>query len=133
MNTVGERIKYARKLKNLTITALSKLTGLSVGNLSDLENNKSMPSSNALIKLKNVLGVSIDWILTGQENTYVLKENETQYILNNNKDFLEMPEKDKIILKAFKNLPDERKRDIEGYIKVSLNASDLEQYIKNNS
>lgn len=58
---------------------MSKLTGLSVGNLSDLENNKSMPSSNALIKLKNALNVSIDWLLTGQQIEYVKEEEENTY------------------------------------------------------
>ncbi|MBE3593154.1 MAG: helix-turn-helix domain-containing protein [Thermoanaerobacter sp.] len=127
MNTVGERIKYARKKNNLTITALSKLTGLSVGNLSDLENNKSMPSSNALIKLKNALNVSIDWLLTGQQIEYV-KEEEEKYL--SREEFESISEKDKIIFKAFETLPEERKRDIEGYIKVSLNTTDLEEFIK---
>ncbi|ADD03104.1 helix-turn-helix domain protein [Thermoanaerobacter mathranii subsp. mathranii str. A3] len=127
MDTVGERIKYARKKNNLTITALSKLTGLSVGNLSDLENNKSMPSSNALIKLKNALNVSIDWLLTGQQIEYV-KEEEAKYL--SREEFENISEKDKIIFKAFEMLPEERKKDIEGYIKVSLNTTDLEKYIK---
>ena len=127
MDTVGERIKYARKKNNLTITALSKLTGLSVGNLSDLENNKSMPSSNALIKLKNALNVSIDWLLTGQQIEYV-KEEEAKYL--SREEFENISEKDKIIFKAFEMLPEERKKDIEGYIKVSLNTTDLEEFIK---
>ncbi|MGB9678793.1 MAG: helix-turn-helix domain-containing protein [Thermoanaerobacteraceae bacterium] len=130
MQTIGERIRYARKNKNLTIPALNKLTGLSVGNLSDLENNKSMPSSNALIKLKKALDVSIDWLLLGNENNYICKEdeipydNETYYILN-------APLKDKILFMAFEELPDDRKRDIEGYMKVSLKTTDLNDYFKN--
>ncbi|KHO63327.1 MULTISPECIES: helix-turn-helix domain-containing protein [Thermoanaerobacter] len=127
MDTVGERIKYARKKNNLTITALSKLTGLSVGNLSDLENNKSMPSSNALIKLKNALNVSIDWLLTGQQIEYIKEEGE-KYL--SREELESISEKDKIIFKAFETLPEERKRDIEGYIKVSLNTTDLEKFIK---
>ncbi|HHW57103.1 MAG TPA: helix-turn-helix transcriptional regulator [Clostridia bacterium] len=127
MQTIGERIKYARKKNNLTITALSKLTGLSVGNLSDLENNKSMPSSNALIKLKNALNVSIDWLLTGEMFGEV-KEQEEAYIIE--KDLKEMNEREKLLLKAFKKLSEEKKRDIEGYIKVCLHTSDLEKYFK---
>ena len=66
MESIGERIRNVRKKKNLTITQLKEITGLSAGNLSDIENSKISPSSNALIKLKNALGVSIDWILTGK-------------------------------------------------------------------
>lgn len=128
MDSIGERIRYARKKNNLTIPNLSKLTGLSVGNLSDLENNKSMPSSNALIKLKSALNISIDWLLTGQQVEYV-KEEEAPYL--SAEEFKSISEKDKIIFSAFEILPEERKRDIEGYIKVSLNVTDLEEFIKN--
>ncbi|MDK2794458.1 MAG: HTH-type transcriptional regulator, cell division transcriptional repressor [Caldanaerobacter sp.] len=120
MNSVGERIRYARKKNNLTIPALSKLTGLSPGNLSDLENNKSMPSSNALIKLKNALNVSIDWLLTGEMPSEV-KEEEEKYSVDKSEDLL---------LKAIKELPEERKRDIEGYVEVCLNTTDLEKYFE---
>ena len=67
MITVGDRLRRARKRFNLTISQLNKLTGLSVGNISDLENNKNLPSVSALIPLSKALNVSIDWLLTGHE------------------------------------------------------------------
>lgn len=116
MNTIGERIRYARKNKNLTLTELKEKTGLSTGNLSDLENNKSMPSANALIQLKKVLNISIDWILTGEEIS--LKTNvDTQSI--NNMNFI-LSEKGENLLSSYLSLSENRKKDIEGYIKVSL-------------
>ncbi|HAA81471.1 MAG: Helix-turn-helix domain protein, partial [Caldanaerobacter subterraneus] len=67
------------------------------------------------------------WLLTGQQIEYV-KEEEEKYL--SREEFESISEKDKIIFKAFETLPEERKRDIEGYIKVSLNTTDLEEFIK---
>lgn len=77
METIGDRIKYARKKKGLTQTDIKEKTGISSGNLSDIENNKSFPSAQALISLKRELGVTIDWILTGEEP--VQKEQPPKY------------------------------------------------------
>jgi transcriptional regulator with XRE-family HTH domain len=108
--TIGLRIKYARKMKNFTITQLKDLTGLSTGNLSDLENDKTMPSANALIQFKKALSVSIDWILTGEECDQ--GSTKIQELLS---------EKDLKLVKNYNLLSDDRKRDIDGFIKVSLN------------
>lgn len=78
METIGDRIKYARKKKGLTQTDIKEKTGISSGNLSDIENNKSFPSAQALISLKRELGVTIDWILTGEEP--VQKEQPPKYL-----------------------------------------------------
>lgn len=67
MSHAGERIKKIRRLKGLTQTDIQKATGISSGNLSDIENGKVMPSSSTLISLSRELGVSIDWILTGED------------------------------------------------------------------
>ena len=85
MNTVGERIRYARKTSNLTLTDVKNFTGLSTGNLSDLENDKFMPSANSLISFREVFNVSIDWILTGEapinlSKCEIVKEAQVPYL-----------------------------------------------------
>ncbi len=65
MITIGERIKVRRKELNLTIKQLHEKTGLSVGNISDMENNKYAPSTSSLVPLSQILDCSIDWIITG--------------------------------------------------------------------
>ena len=66
MDTIGKRIRYARKIRNLSLTEVKEKTGISTGNLSELENDKFAPSANSLIAFKQLLNVSIDWILTGE-------------------------------------------------------------------
>jgi transcriptional regulator with XRE-family HTH domain len=80
INDIGKRIQNVRKLKNLSSTDIYNLTGISTGNLSEIENNKKLPSAKALISLKRVLDVSIDYILTGEEHRTLKSEEE--HILN---------------------------------------------------
>lgn len=79
MENIGDRIKAKRKELDLTIKQVHEKTGLSVGNISDMENNKYAPSTSSLIPLSQALKCSIDWIITGsnyQEDVRVIeKEN----------------------------------------------------------
>lgn len=65
-DTIGSRIKNRRKELRLTQVQMRELTGISNGNLSDIENGNRLPSAGALISLSEALRVSADWILTGK-------------------------------------------------------------------
>ncbi len=71
MDTIGERIRNKRKELKLTQTDIKALTGISSGNLSDIENNKALPSANALISLSRELRVTTDWILKGESSNCI--------------------------------------------------------------
>lgn len=62
---VGKRLKAARLRKALTVSMVSEETGISTGNLSDLERGRSLPSSGALARLSDIYDVTADWILKG--------------------------------------------------------------------
>lgn len=77
MDTIGERLRIARKNCGLTMKQLHDLTGLSTGNISDLENGRYAPSVAALISLSQSLEKSLDWIITGNENGTRVTEQKT--------------------------------------------------------
>jgi transcriptional regulator with XRE-family HTH domain len=77
LESIGERLRKRRKKLGLTITAISKETGLSTGNISDLENNKYAPSASAIIALSRVLSISIDQLLTGSK--FQISDNKEIY------------------------------------------------------
>jgi len=53
-------LKFYRKQKNLLLSELSKITGLSVGYLSHLENgSRSNPSFKTMVKIANALNEKI--------------------------------------------------------------------------
>lgn len=67
-NLIGQRIKERRKELKLTQKDIEKITGISNGNLSGIENGYSLPSANAVISLAKILKTSTDWILTGESS-----------------------------------------------------------------
>ena len=74
MDTIGARIRAARKAKGLTMKQLHDLTGLSTGNISDIENERYTPSVAALVPLKQALGCSVDWLLSGNTDDTPISE-----------------------------------------------------------
>lgn len=103
--SIGERIRNRRKELNLTQTQIQQATGISSGNMSGIESNKSLPSASALIELSKVLNCSIDWMLTGNS----LTSEDT--IISNIEEFL---------LAGFRELPDDDKDELIEMLKVKL-------------
>ncbi|MFZ7104173.1 MAG: helix-turn-helix domain-containing protein [Peptococcaceae bacterium] len=113
MDSIGQRIHYARKLRKLSLTDVKERTGLSTGNLSELENDKFAPSANALLALRKVFNVSADWLLTGDSpmtllNNAEVKEEAAVYL----------SDEERKLLEAYRTLNEQNKRDIQGYIHV---------------
>jgi transcriptional regulator with XRE-family HTH domain len=66
MPTVGDRIREIREDLQMNQDRLAESAGLSKGFLSDVENNKRNISSENLLKIANVLGASVDYLLRGE-------------------------------------------------------------------
>ncbi|MGO9570798.1 MAG: helix-turn-helix domain-containing protein [Desulfomonilaceae bacterium] len=64
---VGEQIRAFRKKKKLSLTDLSKITGIAASNLSSIELGKSSPTLNTLVKIASAFqlraGVFLDEVL----------------------------------------------------------------------
>jgi len=65
-NEVGERIKKAREARGLKQKNLAGILGMNRSNISRMESGNVMPKIGTLLKIKDTLHVSIDWLLTGQ-------------------------------------------------------------------
>jgi transcriptional regulator with XRE-family HTH domain len=63
---VGARIRRRRTERGLTLAAVSAQTGLNVGYLSQVENDKASPSLETLAALAGALDVPIAWFLLDQ-------------------------------------------------------------------
>lgn len=66
-NKIGSRIKSLRLLQNRTIQDLANGSDLSKSMISKIENNKTIPSIAALVKIASSLGVSVSDILEAEE------------------------------------------------------------------
>jgi transcriptional regulator with XRE-family HTH domain len=84
--TIAERLKEARTRAKLSLPEVNEKTGISTGNLSELEKGKHDPSAKALVLFSEIYHVSIDWLLTGKTfedgNKSLDSANELKQILN---------------------------------------------------
>ena len=61
--TMGDRIKEARKLQNLTQEQLAEKVNITLTYISEIERGLKTPSMQVFIKLVEVLDVSADYLL----------------------------------------------------------------------
>jgi transcriptional regulator with XRE-family HTH domain len=77
METLGQRIKSLRKAKGYSQQKLMKLVGIGQASISKLETNKSaMALGSTIAKMAEALGVSPEFLLTGQVKSAVGTEKE---------------------------------------------------------
>ncbi|ABR46411.1 transcriptional regulator, XRE family [Alkaliphilus metalliredigens QYMF] len=123
MNSIGERIRFSRKANHLTLTDVNKLTGLSIGNLSELENNKFMPSTNALLAFKKLFQVSIDWLLTGKYSNEMTTNPQIEVsditYESGPVSFYSLSSDEQRLIESYQGLSVEDQRAIWGFISVA--------------
>lgn len=105
MDSIGKRIHTLRKQHNLTMKQLHELTGLSTGNISDMEHDRYMPSVASLIPLSKALSCSIDWLLTGDSDN---RESEN---LQSSMNF-RLSEHEQDMFRMFKALSTEQQEEL---------------------
>lgn len=113
---IGQRIKNRRNELNITQTQIYKELGISSGNLSGIENGKSLPSATALIGLSQMLKCTTDYILFGDS-----PKSET-ILISNNKEY-----EDKI-LEMLSKLSDTDKEEIFMITKMKYDRKCQEKY-----
>lgn len=66
MASTGDRIREIRERRRMTQDQLATEAQISKGFLSDVENNNRNISSQAILRIANVLGASVDYLLRGE-------------------------------------------------------------------
>lgn len=114
LNQIGAFIANKRNEKNITIRELNKITGVSIGVISDLENAKSMPRVETIIKLAEALEISLSLIFENMKPATQKTSNSSKIIPD------DMNKYDKIsTLLAGLSYAKEEITDIISYIKFT--------------
>jgi Helix-turn-helix. len=74
MATTGDRVRELREKRKMTQDQLADAAKLSKGFLSDVENNKRDIGSQALLRIANGLGASVDYLLRGETKESAQRE-----------------------------------------------------------
>ena len=61
--TIGDKVRYLRQSKNMTLAALSRASGLSDRTIRYIENNERTPGVDAIRKLAAALDVGTDYFM----------------------------------------------------------------------
>lgn len=114
METIGDRIKELRKKEGLNQNKFCEIINLGQSRLSEIESNKTKPSFETLLSIKENFHVSLDWLATGEiqnisENVYPENAELSPLELKLIDGFRELSEKDKKEVVAFVKL----KKDLE--------------------
>ena len=65
---VGERIHTARKAKRITQFELAEMLGIDYSEMSNIEQGRRLPTSEELLNLEEILGVTRRWIVLGDDD-----------------------------------------------------------------
>ena len=76
--SIGQRIAKLRRNLDLAQEQLSEKIEVSRQTISKWEQDIILPPTNRLIKLSNVLGASVDYLLTGKEDIKKLEVKKTE-------------------------------------------------------
>ncbi|MDE6926170.1 MAG: helix-turn-helix domain-containing protein [Acetatifactor sp.] len=65
MDTLGERLNYARKSNGYTQNSLAESIGVSRGVIFNLEKNKTVPQAIVINAICRALNVNSEWLMNG--------------------------------------------------------------------
>lgn len=79
---IGERLRYLRKSKKITIYKLSKDTGISQNHISGIELGKRQPTIETLKRLSAPLGITLAELFNEDNDVMILTNDEKKLVEN---------------------------------------------------
>ncbi|MCM2317966.1 MAG: helix-turn-helix domain-containing protein [Pseudomonas sp.] len=125
---IGKRIRMAIDALGLTIRQASELTGISYSSLQNWIGEHREPRPDALITIGSRLGISIDWLLTGEGP--MRREEATPAVAAEEPAAPGISPREAAMLELFRSLDEDGQREIQGAAAEKKRLSDLEQRIK---
>lgn len=93
----GDKLKYARIAKGLTQGQLAHRVGADTNRISKYENAAIVPPTGMLVKLADVLGVSVDYLIRGGDDHPVTTLRDPE-LLRRFTDLDVLPEADRLVV-----------------------------------
>ena len=121
MDTIGKRVRAARQECGYTMKQLHELTGLSTGNISDIENDRNTPSVASLVPLGAALKRSLDWLLTGEDPASRTSEKRPVC------DGVELTQAEADVIAMFRLLDDRSKEDVFDFVTMKYEKASGEK------
>lgn len=88
MYSIYQKLLDEKGLKNSDI---ARATGISNMTLSDWKNGKSTPKQDKLMKIADFFGVSLDYLMTGEERDFLYSDENSDFLINITKELKSDP------------------------------------------
>lgn len=79
MKAMGQRIKIIRKKRMLTQSKLAEELGISIDQMSNIENGKSACKPDYIFQLVGILGISSDYLFFGEDAEPIKESIEVKH------------------------------------------------------
>lgn len=79
MDTIAERLKFARKEKGLMQKEVAQFCDMTQSNISDYERGQANPPINVLRKISQICGVSFVWLATGEGSMHAIDSKSSKF------------------------------------------------------
>lgn len=110
---LGSRLREWRKTLPLKSFELAKLIKISPGSLSDIENNKSLPSADTITNLFQYTDINIIWLLTGKGPINKVKHSPGEELSGEDKELNELIQR---LVRTYYRGDSEKKAHLTGFL-----------------
>lgn len=80
IQTFIEKLDFLLKKSKMTAKELTKTLDISSSSVSEWKKGKTVPSIKSVIGISKIYDVSLDWLLLGQEKSYILAPDEKELV-----------------------------------------------------
>ncbi|PKG93663.1 transcriptional regulator [Pseudomonas sp. Choline-3u-10] len=125
---IGRRIRAAIEAQGLTLKQAAEQSGIPYSSLQNWAGGHRDPRPDALISLGSQLGISIDWLLTGEGE--MLRRNAAGQGPQEERGEYAMPSAERALLAAYRALDEEDQQAVESVAREKKRLRDIEMQLK---
>ena len=118
-NSVGKRLKQARKKIGLNQVEFGKHLGCGRSNISSIENGIFFPTASLLSKLKSKFNICLNWLISGEGSMFIEDKEKNNELL----DFKEYSKDIRTMLHEMKNSRSIMHRVLAEFFTIKLNEN----------
>ena len=109
--TVSERIIKVLKERNMTQAEFAKQVGIATSTISEWKKKKTNPTSEKIMVICKVLGVTPEWLLSGIEKNGSRKSRADWYVVGKKTELGHL-------INAYNNMGKDRRNRLMGYVEA---------------
>lgn len=109
--TISDRIFERLKKTNMSQKAFSECTGISQSTISEWKSKRTNPTSEKILVICEVLGVTPEWLLSGADNSGTRSNELPWFVIDRNSEL-------GFIIETYHRLDESQRDRLKGYMEA---------------